>query len=70
VQQAQARKRQCVFGAQLVRARRFYGYADGESVFVKITLYNPRDVSKVADLLRVSVPPYKSAPPARDGSCR
>ena len=52
---AQGRKRQCVFGAQLVRARRFYGYADGESMFIKITVYNPRDVSKVADLLRVRV---------------
>ena len=50
---AQGRKRQCVFGAQLVRARRFYGYADGESMFIKVTVYNPRDVSKVADLLRV-----------------
>jgi len=49
----QGRKRQCVFGAQLVRARRFYGYADGESMFIKVTVYNPRDVSKVADLLRV-----------------
>ena len=52
---AQGRKRQCVFGAQLVRARRFYGYADGESMFIKVTVYNPRDVTKVADLLRVRI---------------
>ena len=39
---------------QLVRGRPFYGFCAGEQVFVKITLYNPRDAAKVVGLLQVS----------------
>lgn len=44
-----------MFGVQLVRGRPFYGFCEDDRVFVKITLYNPRDVSKVAALLQASV---------------
>lgn len=46
-------RHQHVFGVQLVRGRPFYGFCEAERVFVKITLYNPRHVSKVAALLQV-----------------
>lgn len=52
---------QHVFGVQLVRGRPFYGYCEEERVFIKVTLYNPRDVSKVASLLQACAWPQPAS---------
>ncbi|PIA61591.1 hypothetical protein AQUCO_00300837v1 [Aquilegia coerulea] len=44
-------KRQHVHGCSLVRARKFYGYHSSEELFVKIYLYYPHEVARVASLL-------------------
>ncbi|MQM19565.1 hypothetical protein Taro_052570 [Colocasia esculenta] len=59
-------KRQHVHGCCLVRAKKFYGYHSTEELFVKIYLYNPADVARVAALLlggsilNRSIQPYES----------
>ncbi|KAF9596134.1 hypothetical protein IFM89_007187 [Coptis chinensis] len=44
-------KRQHVHGCSLVRAKKFYGYYKSEELFVKIYLYYPHEVARVATLL-------------------
>ncbi|KAL5701114.1 DNA-directed DNA polymerase [Ranunculus cassubicifolius] len=44
-------KRQHVHGCSLVRARKFYGFHPAEELFVKINLYYPHEVARVATLL-------------------
>ncbi|KAI3948071.1 hypothetical protein MKX01_014670 [Papaver californicum] len=44
-------RRQHVHGCNLVRARKFYGYHPTEELFVKIYLYYPHEVARVAKLL-------------------
>ncbi|KAF9605350.1 hypothetical protein IFM89_016485 [Coptis chinensis] len=44
-------KRQHVHGCSLVRAKKFYGYYKPEELFVKIYLYYPHEVARVATLL-------------------
>ncbi|KAJ4968098.1 hypothetical protein NE237_014799 [Protea cynaroides] len=44
-------KRQHVHGCSLVRARKIYGYHSPEELFVKIYLYYPHEVGRVANLL-------------------
>lgn len=48
---ARATSRQRVFGAALVRGTAFYGYAPDESLWVKIAMYDPKDVGRAASLL-------------------
>ncbi|KAI3848221.1 hypothetical protein MKX03_003499 [Papaver bracteatum] len=44
-------RKQHVHGCSLVRARKFYGYHPMEELFVKIYLYYPHEVARVAKLL-------------------
>ena len=45
---------QVVFSTELVLARPFYGYHAEDRLFVKIKLYNPSQVNRIATLLQVS----------------
>ncbi|ERN16936.1 hypothetical protein AMTR_s00057p00185570 [Amborella trichopoda] len=44
-------KRQHVHSCSLVRAKRFYGHYSSEELFIKIYLYYPHEVARVASLL-------------------
>lgn len=62
-------RRQRVFGATLVRGIPFYGYHPEERPFIKLMLYEPKDVKKAASLLLAgavlgrSFQPYESHVP-------
>ena len=45
---------QVVLSTELVLARPFYGYHAEDRLFVKIKLYNPSQVNRIATLLQVS----------------
>ena len=45
---------QVVLSTELVLARPFYGYHAEDRLFVKIKLYNPSHVNRIATLLQVS----------------
>ncbi|XP_010243556.1 PREDICTED: DNA polymerase zeta catalytic subunit [Nelumbo nucifera] len=45
-------KRQHVHGCSLVRARQFYGYHSSEELFVKIYLYYPHEIARIANILQ------------------
>ena len=47
-------RKQVVHAVQLVRAVPFYGYHPDERLFIKIVLYNPGQVTRIATLLQVS----------------
>ncbi|KAK9830528.1 hypothetical protein WJX72_012277 [[Myrmecia] bisecta] len=47
-----APRRQHVYSVQLVRGRAFYGYHADEQLFIKIILFNPMEVGKVAALMQ------------------
>ena len=46
-------RKQVVHAVQLVRAIPFYGYHPDERLFIKIVLYNPSQVTRVATLMQV-----------------
>ena len=46
-------KRQHVHGASLVRGRDIYGYHPAEQLFIKVVLYYPQEVNRVATILQV-----------------
>lgn len=46
-------RKQVVHAVQLVRAIPFYGYHPDERLFIKIVLYNPGQVTRIATLLQV-----------------
>ncbi len=46
-------RKQVVHAVQLVRAIPFYGYHPEERLFIKIILYNPGQVTRIATLLQV-----------------
>ncbi len=46
-------RKQVVYAVQLVRAIPFYGYHPEERLFIKIILYNPGQVTRIATLLQV-----------------
>ncbi|GLI62536.1 hypothetical protein VaNZ11_005199, partial [Volvox africanus] len=48
---ATPKQRQVVHALQLVRGRPFYGYHIDEQLYIKVVLYNPQDVSRVANML-------------------
>ena len=52
-QEAGSARKQIVYAAQLVRAIPFYGYHPDEKIFIKVVLYNPGQVTRVATLLQV-----------------
>ncbi|KAG7673423.1 hypothetical protein KSW81_006633 [Nannochloris sp. 'desiccata'] len=62
-------RRQRVFGGTLVRGIPFYGYHPEERPFIKLILYDPKDVKKAASLLLAgavlgrSFQPYESHVP-------
>lgn len=45
-------KKQYIHELCLVEGIPFYGYYPNEKLFIKIVLYNPKDVSKIAALLQ------------------
>ena len=45
-------RRQRIFNASLVKAIPFYGYYPEEGLLIKISLYNPKDIARTANLLR------------------
>ena len=47
-------RKQVVHAVQLVRAIPFYGYHPDERLFIKIVLYNPGQVTRIATLLQVT----------------
>lgn len=53
-QEAGSARKQVVYAAQLVRATPFYGYHPSEKIFVKVILYNPGQITRVATLLQVT----------------
>ena len=53
-QEPGAGRKQVVHAVQLVRAAPFYGYHPDERLFIKIVLYNPGQVTRIATLLQVS----------------
>ena len=52
-QEPGAGRKQVVHAVQLVRAIPFYGYHPDERLFIKIILYNPGQVTRIATLLQV-----------------
>ena len=52
-QEPGAGRKQVVHAVQLVRAIPFYGYHPDERLFIKIVLYNPSQVTRIATLLQV-----------------
>lgn len=52
-QEPGAGRKQVVHAVQLVRAIPFYGYHPDERLFIKIVLYNPGQVTRIATLLQV-----------------
>ena len=52
-QEAGAARKQVIHAVQLVRAIPFYGYHPDEQLFIKIVLYNPGQVTRIATLLQV-----------------
>eukprot|EP00898_Chlorokybus_atmophyticus_P008072 jgi/Chlat1/8266/Chrsp78S07693 len=46
------RRARCLHSVTLVRARPFYGYNVEEKLFVKIILYKPHDVGRIASVLQ------------------
>lgn len=52
-QEPGAGRKQVVHAVQLVRAIPFYGYHPEERLFIKIVLYNPGQVTRIATLLQV-----------------
>ncbi|GMH43547.1 hypothetical protein BSKO_11469 [Bryopsis sp. KO-2023] len=63
---APRKPKQHVHNVQLVRAKKFYGYHPNETLFMKIIMYNPREIGKAAMLLQmgavmgVRFQPYES----------
>ena len=55
-QEPGAGRKQTVHAVQLVRAVPFYGYHPDERLFIKIVLYNPGQVTRIATLLQASSP--------------
>ena len=55
---------QVVLSTELVLARPFYGYHAEDRLFVKIKLYNPSQVNRIATLLQVSCCVWVLPPPA------
>ena len=53
-QEPGAGRKQTAHAVQLVRAVPFYGYHPDERLFIKIVLYNPGQVTRIATLLQVS----------------
>lgn len=49
-------KRQHVHGASLVRAKDIYGFHPDEQLYIKVVLYYPQEVSRVATILQVRPP--------------
>ena len=52
-QEPGAGRKQIVHAVQLVRAIPFYGFHPDEQLFIKIVLYNPGQVTRIATLLQV-----------------
>ena len=46
-------RKQIVHAVQLVRAIPFYGYHPDERLFIKVVLYNPGQLTRIATLLQV-----------------
>lgn len=64
------RPRQYILKLEVVEKMTIYGYYPNKVPFVKVTLFNPLDVSKVVDILEVggSVSPLLAGPYTLD--CR
>ena len=62
-QEAGAGRKQVVHAVQLVRAIPFYGYHPDQRLFIKIVLYNPSQVTRVATLMQVML--ITRQPPAQ-----
>lgn len=54
-QEAGCARKQIVHAVQLVRAMPFYGYHKEERIFMKVVLYNPGQVTRIATLLQVKL---------------
>ena len=54
-QEAGSARKQTVHAVQLVRAMPFYGYHKEERIFMKVVLYNPGQVTRIATLLQVTL---------------
>lgn len=46
---------QRIFNLQMVFAKSVYGFHENDDLFIKIVLYNPRDVTRAGEILQVIV---------------
>jgi len=44
---------QRIFNLQMVFAKSVYGFHEHDDLFIKIVLYNPRDITRAGEILQV-----------------